>query len=397
MITTPSRVNMKCSPTLTVLFSLIFAHVANGQQLVALSTGADEFRESFSRVTQAVVLRDGRLIVLDDLDQKVKLVDFAKTVAQSVLRSGSGPGEIQIPGKFLIASPDGGVVVVDRTNSSRIVHINADARTVSDWPRAPNSCITPSRDWRPLTFRFLDDQARFYRDLPPISTSGTKREVAATAPIVAFRYGCASDTVAAIPIRNRADLVVGINGVFPKDATQPFSGSPQWVHSPTGNIVIVEVNPYQVTTRGADGKSITRVIKYQPVSLSAADKAAWREAKNVKQPATVMRRDKSPSSVTMAVSPWVEPKSWPRYLPPFADNALVAGGDGSVWIRRSTSAGAPALYDVVSAKGEFAARVSMAAEWRVIAVNREFVYYTRTDGDGLQWLRRTANTISNAN
>ena len=213
----------------------------------------------------------------------------------------------------------------------------------------------------------------------------------------AVRSPCASDTVATLPIRNRQEFRV-INGVsvFPNDESQPYSTSPQWVLSANGAIVIVEVNPFQVTTRRKGSAPVTRVIKSQPVRLTSADKVAWREVKGAKAPAVVMYRDRRPADVAVMPSPFTEPKDWPNNLPPFADNALIAASDGSVWIRRSTSAGASSLFDVISPSGEHVARISLASTGRIVAVTERFIYSAFADAEGLEWVERNAFSLSAA-
>jgi hypothetical protein len=90
----------------------------------------------------------------------------------------------------------------------------------------------------------------------------------------------------------------------------------------------------------------------------------------------------------LVVRPVPEPDAWPKYLPPFLPKAVSFAADGMLWVRRTTPAGSPPLYDVIDRRGVLAGRLTMPARTLLLAHGDGVVYLARLDDDDLQYLGR---------
>ncbi|MEN8208392.1 MAG: 6-bladed beta-propeller, partial [Candidatus Fermentibacteria bacterium] len=82
------------------------------QAVLEIGVELGDSTNTFGAVTSAVIDRDGRILVLDQVAACVKIFDSSGYYIQQLSRQGSGPGELAFPwGMFLMA--DGMLMVLD--------------------------------------------------------------------------------------------------------------------------------------------------------------------------------------------------------------------------------------------------------------------------------------------
>jgi hypothetical protein len=91
---------------------------------------------------------------------------------------------------------------------------------------------------------------------------------------------------------------------------------------------------------------------------------------------------------TEAFSPSDFP-AWPRYLPAFLDDALVAIPDGRIAVRRTTSVkDRHVFYDIIDRRGMRTARLRLEANEHIVGFGKQSVYVALREADDLEWLSR---------
>jgi hypothetical protein len=359
--------------------SVLLPADARAQVRVQL-TAPREFPESFDRVVAGAVYDNGAIVLLDVLARTVTLVDSQFRVRRPLTRAGTGPGEVQLP-TGLAAGADG-ALVVDRA-LSRLVEVRAPA-----WRAAPFSFRDADRcavraTQSVLLATSIDGERRVVGEI----VAGNLRR-AGVLTVVGWRSACDADTLAHIdiPSAKRGTSVGGLS--VESSPPLPFPHSHQWIATRDGRIVIAESEGYRVrAVRGRQTLHDVR-IAYSPVALSAEHQREWRKLRTSPQMSFVRDRATQTTRGEVTTEPWTAPLAWPAQLPPFLEGALVAAADGSVWIRRTTAAGARSEYDVLDSALVVRARVTLPSAQRIIAVGRRYLFAVRTDNDDVEWLER---------
>jgi hypothetical protein len=168
----------------------------------------------------------------------------------------------------------------------------------------------------------------------------------------------------------------------------PFSDVTEWTVSNDGTIAIAFPDPYRVEFLLASGRRTrSRTLANDRVRISEELKDEWRATMSEPQSAVVVGRGTG-SEMTMIKRPVTDPPAWPRYLAPFPKNALRFDADGNLWIRRSTDAGKPPLYDVVRRDGSLWMKVQLPQRARVVGFDSDAVFVAQVTDDGLEHLQR---------
>lgn len=356
-----------------------------------LGTPIARFEEPFIEVTGVRELRDGRVIVLDRRDQQLHLVDFTAGTATPIGRQGDGPGEYRMPlrlwplpgdstGIYDMARPQGMFIVRPDGRAGGLLSTGGD-------PPGSSRLITPHA---------VDQRGRYYLlDRPGMGPVGAGRPAASpdATPIVRVdpRTG-AWDTVGQLDVRmNRAHFRSQQVTTGP---SPPFSTTNQWAVAPDGRIAIVTVTPYQVTFVQPNGQTVTGPeLPVERIPLTAAHRAEWLEAYRRPRPSVTVRAG-GQMAYGFSPIPFPDPTDWPTHLPPFrnpdqpGDATAQFAPDGTLWIHRTTAAGAPPAYDLIDASGRLAMRLTLPRRSLLVGFGASSVYLVHLDHDDLQYLRR---------
>lgn len=360
------------------------------QREVMFTAPSQRLDEASSEISQAVVLKDGRVLILDRVESAVYAV--APNLQERTLfaREGSGPGEVRAAER-LLRHPDGRVYITDIANT-RLVVFDADGRPISDPLWAGAATCPAGRPVSATIVTAVDAQDRFFSIASPIRTlADGSREIANQSAILAWDTRCSADTVAYVPAVIPAEPALVGNAVVSRSREPhrpiPFEARPQWTLTSDGRVAVVTPEPYEVQFY-RDGARVTSTrVPHVPVAVTDAHKARWRTEAAAPQRAIMLSRDGS-VNVTRRARAVTEPDRWPSTLPPFLASALLAGPDGGVWIRRTTPVDARAQYDVIGSDGEIALRVGFPANVRVVALSTTGIFAAERDEDDLEYLVR---------
>ncbi|GEM_PF-3146718 len=366
---------------------------ASAQRQVPLGSPVATVAEPFSRLAQTVELRDGRVLVHDDIENKVQMVDSAFRSFRPFIQSGAGPGELGVVTRILPLA-DGTALVSDRSGV-RFVRVDPAQRVATDWAWEQREVCAAGSAASISVIRFADQAGRLHTEARGIAKSPSGEPVISHFTAVErFSTPCVRDTVAVVPVEHPERLMVMSGGIvvtrpeFADGTHKPFLTTNQWTLASNGSVFVVASAPFRVHVFVNGQERAAATIKYEPVPVSDAIKEAWREKQRAPQ-RVISRVRGGTSSVSMQRVPFVEPTSWPRVLPPFPREALVPAADGTVWLRRSTPHNANANYDVIGSDAKVVMTISLTSNRRVVGISKRFVYVARTDDDGLEWLERS--------
>jgi hypothetical protein len=327
--------------------------------------GPDRVSErGFTKLAGIKELRDGRVILVDDLERTVLLLDSELAEATQVGRSGSGPGEYLFPSRLLSLVGDSCAVLDDPNHRLLVLTPEGTAggvvNLVPAFPRPEAS----------------DGQGRLYR----------AARVGDVQAVIRWNPSSASlDTVAHFPLPEDAppaDAAVRLSDLI------PFPMSRAWTVAPDGTIAIVHPDPYQVEVIDPDGTTHNGgIADVDRLEVTEGHKEQWREQMASPRPRTVVTRGGGGGNA-MVRGPTFEPSTWPRYLPPFLQNAAMISDDGRLWIQRTTRAGAPQTFDIFDSDGERIEQVILPQGRRLLGFGRGTVYAVIKDEFDLEYVER---------
>ena len=381
---------------LAISFAVVCASAGAAAQPIPVSGLArprTTFAEPFSRVAAVREEPDGRLLVLDDLENRIVRVDLKTGTAIPIGRPGPGPGEYTLPMSLLPLAADT-TLAVDMSGGGRALVIAA--RGASPRPLASAGFSGGA----PLFYRDdiqTDARGNLY-ELVTL-TSPPDRQAGLSGIRRLDRASGRLDTIGRVSLLVRSPLRRA--GARPgNEASRMPSGGPpppyasvdQWAVAPDGRIAIVSVEPYRVHFIERSGRRVDGPeLRYTPEPMSAALKAAWRE----REEQTISRIVRAPGgamSVNRTRRTYREPSEWPDELPAFLRRALRFAPDGMLWVERAGPAGAGQVFDMIDVRGAIVRRVVLAQGLRLVGLGRSGVYTVRRDADDLEFLQLHALT-----
>lgn len=380
--------------TLQLCVACAFAGTVQAQAptLHQLVTPSATFESTLISIDQVRELPTGGALILDRLVGNVHFADAAWRSSVQTGRTGAGPGEYRDVSQLIPISNSRTLAV--HTTGSRGVVFDRGGEPAGEWeaPAWMRNCANRSRPLQGV--RFADASDRLYAEAAPIRVDRSgRRQVADAAAIERTRASCERDTVDLIESWHamlvRGGTVIGNLPVGrPGTYRPPFQGNAQWAVFPDGRVAVVRPEPFTFESIASNGQRRSVRLPHVPVPVTAAHKEAWRT--HMTRPVRVVMASRSGvGGVQIARQPAPpEPTAWPRFLPPFPDDALHAGADGKLWIRRSVAADAPALYDVVDAAGALVHRVTLRPRSRLVGVGARFAYVVRIDDDDVEHVER---------
>jgi len=361
---------------------------AQSPRQVTLATPDASLAEEFALVSGVRPLADGRLLVSDRLDERVVVVDLARGTVRPVGRSGSGPAEYLLPGR-LFPWPGDSTLLVDEGNS-RLAVIGPDlvirrsfsmqrgGSMVQMWPSA------------------VDGSGTVYVQVPRWTYA--PRQV---------------DSVGVLRWNPLTDRIDSIATVFPRAGPPPvprytpglpyipYSPADQWTVTPAGEILILRGHEFRLDRRATDG-SWRRgpALPWTPIAVTLEDKrAAVRRFNEIASSGNRGGAGRPPGATGAlpaeqrteeAVNAMVKDNTFAPTKPPFTDQALHLGPDGSLWYERSDKVGAPSTLEALGPSGTISLRVALPAGRRLVGVGKGVVYLAARDADGIERLERYA-------
>lgn len=343
---------------------------------------------TFGRVNAVHELPDGRVVVVDHPGRNVLLVDFLAGLLTPVGRSGSGPGEYQLPER-LISLPGDSVGIWDAANSRFLVLGLDGIPAALRGPTGRSLSSAPRLGSLPLA-RAGDREGALYG----LGGMTERPDGSEGRPILRWtpREGAPTEVVGFLPVppppgaqRTQAGYIT------PATAMVPFLPGPTWAVSAAGVVAIVHPDPYRVELLPRQGRQILGpVVAFQPLPVTDGHRRAYLEEWAELVPVLVFRRGESRSEIRM--QPRGNPGRsipWPSRLPPFLRDAARFAPDGTLWVERTTPADAPPRFDLFDAEGRRTTQAELpAVGMRLVGFGKGVVYLVRRDAQGEERLER---------
>jgi hypothetical protein len=156
-----------------------------------------------------------------------------------------------------------------------------------------------------------------------------------------------------------------------------FMVGDQVLHILDGWTAFARYEPYRVDWRMANGRWIRGPVLTEPritLTPEVANVAREVEADRIGHPLPKIKRI---------------PPSWPKHLPAFPDQPLIALPDGRVLVERlAYSRPINTRYDVVTREGTRQSQIVLPAGQRILGISADWFYILRTDEDGIQWIQK---------
>jgi hypothetical protein len=373
----------------TVVATVVAAHGAFAQaaprHLVLVPEAAistEEGPSAASDVADVVVGRDGTVYVVQKQSHAVLVFALDGRPVRTLGRDGHGPGEfIQAPGA---AGWRGDTLVVSDPYGGRLVGFLADGRVAFTRDYAAIHQFLP----RTLLAdgRALGERMAFSRDI--VEGRVTTLELLAAA-------GTAGPgrTLARLPLRHHtARMIIGSGpGRSQVFLAQPFSDADLFDVDPAGRWFVTVSCPaaaagspmaaFVLAWRSPDGAlRRTTTVPYAPARLPASVVGDTLELYANLMANAFAREPRGRLATTLRDAVYA-----PASYPPVA--AVVAGNDGSTWVRRGGAAAA-ATWMVFDARGRLAAYVTAPARATLLAVTATQAWGTVVNENDVQIVTR---------
>ena len=388
--TTPHPLVMR--PHVTVCVALaVSAAVPVPAQVSSLRLGAPTGKasEAFSEVVAMHELRDGRVLLIDNVraERTVWVADFRTGASTQFGRRGQGPGEYQEPTSLL---PSGDSVLIVDPLAQRVLVLsptNEVVRTGSFPRRVGDPAQRRLRD----APAFIDHRGQFYYQFEIFNPDRTGPRILAMGGIARSGIDRSAEVVLTDWASRGADQELLQNSnvaVWPrKDG---------WAVRPDGLLGKVLADKYEVVWY-RDGRETGRVPLPTPeVRVTDADRTALIEEWD-KVPVMTLGSGGAAGS-SGRKNPFAaylrdHPEAFPDRKSPIADVSpnVLFDPQGRLWIMRAKLARAGTYtIDVVQEGRGLVRRIELPAGHQLIGFGLNSLYTVRIDEDGLQWLERFA-------
>ena len=359
------------------------------------------FPEPFSRIVGLRELSDGRILIADQLEQRVSFVDFARGTLDQVGRRGGGPGEYQSPRGLLPFSHDGSLLL--DFGNMRMTRVESNGRLADSWP-----LISRGAGIQIVIPTAADTTGHVYHSSAGsfnVRGGGPAPELPDSEPVLRWNLAAnTTDTIAVLYAPSGVTATRGSRGGgfsfntaggarFTGLQSRPFQPRDAWTVTADGRVAVVRANEYRVDWYQPNGGPATRgpVVEYDPIRIDDAEKDAWADQQANRQMTMRMIGGSGGggSRQIQAPRPDVDAVDFPEFKPPFGSNAAVVTPGGQLWVMRSQRHDdTDTWYDVFDSRGARVRQVRLSNHRRVVGFGRGVVYVVVTDDDDLQWLER---------
>jgi hypothetical protein len=330
-------------------------------------------------------LRDARIVIIDNVEGRVRRVDFARGTVEDIGRRGSGPLEYSGPYRALPA-PGDSVWIFD-LRQLRYLVLDPEGRPVRAFrieaggERPAEASAMPAALATQMP-RAVDVQRRVYSAGSGLRASAEGVTALDSMPIL--RIGARSDTITwllspgGMTVRPAARGDSGGWVAVAQGPRNPYAPGDAWAVTARGDVIVVRSAPYRFERYLADG-SVRRgpIVAVPRERMTAADIAAAEDERNERR----RGRGRLPPL-----------QGYPQYRPPFLalPETVLAAPDGSVWVLRyrgATAAGP--VVDVIDERGTRVRTLEFPAGFRLLGFGASGrLYVAEYDGDGFAWLHR---------
>lgn len=371
--------------------------IAQDPREITLSRPTASFPEPFSFIAGLRELPGGRVLVSDGIENVLLRVDLSRGTADTVGRSGRGPGEYMSPDGIFPYS-GGGTLLMDLGNG-RLSHYAADGSYRESWSIARGE---PGRGMTMVVPQGTDGTGRIYFE----SRGGAIQGNAPPDSGKVLRWDPVRDAIDTVATVKLPETKVSTSGSANNRSVSmrqtPLSSRDAWAVAPDGRVALVSVTDYHVEWHEANGRRVVgKPVPFRPVPVRQADKEEYQadaatsglsmsvEDRNGQVSAS-FRRGGPPGGRAPDGRSALGDLEWPSVKPPFNPAGVRVSSDGDLWVERYVPAGAPRQYDVFGSDANLKLRVTLPAGRRLVALGQGVVYTRHLDNDDLQYLERYA-------
>lgn len=335
----------------------------------------------FTGIGSVRELRDGRVLVADGRETRLRLLDFARDDSRDVGRSGRGPGEYQVVA-WLYAMGEDSTVFGDIL-SRRLLMLDGDRIVATLPPDHPAVQRTRALVLGADVLGYVS--TRVDPAIPDGATVLTHRDSFAVLRV--HRRTGVADTVARLRMMGvRRTQQTDANGVVRQSSSAATSLLPSeeaFVHFADGAFAVARLDPFRVDWRLPNGRwTYGDSLPVPKIRMDARERRAF-EARN---PGL-----RSPAPVPEGMPPLERPTRLPDFIPPFPVGASIVqpAPDGGVLIRRSLSAEVTVpTYLVVDRRSRLVGELLLPLGHTIVGSGVASLYVVVTDDDGIRRLQR---------
>ncbi len=324
----------------------------------------------FTRIASVRELRDGRVLVSDDGENRLYVVDLVRGDVSSIGSVGEGPGEYARVGR-LIALPADSTILLDPGSGSRWLLLSG-ARIVATVV-APDSAVVATR-----TALYGADRsghvlavrsARRVRE-----PNGAQREESAFLRVT--RSTGQADTVS----RGRGRETLLRESGTPSNRQRAVYWVVYAVPEPAlmfsdGWIAVARQDPYRIEWISDRGQVTTGpAVLWVSPQVTEAEKRAWQSRAEV--------RLGKPLTFGTDLIPWAD------VVPPYGEDPLLALPDGTLLVAKAEWSGSNGTeYELFDRRGVRTATLRLAGTEHIVGFGAARVYVATRDDDGIERLR----------
>lgn len=350
-------------------------------QVVRLDRPDATLAEPFSFIRGARELSDGRLLVIDWIENRLVAADFAANRVRQLMREGPGPQELRLPSGLIRLRGDTTLLWDDGNNRSHI--LAPDGRSVRTI-----LADVPGRGG----IRGMDATGAWLHGVPAWA-EGPNALPDDSARIVRWdeRSNAEPRTVAvAQGTRYRKDRSPAMQPRLPMVG---YASQDAWAVAPSGALVIVRATPYRVELH-APGRApvigpavavTTRLVTTEDKRRFIREFAAGSAVSGRGPNGSMGRGEAIDEQEVIRMTGTAE---WAERYPPFDGGAVFVGVDGRTWVGAPAMPGTARRYDVFDTNARRVQQVELQVGRRIVHVGARALYAVAEDEDGVQTIER---------
>ena len=331
------------------------------------------FTFEFTEVVSVRELSDGRVLVADRKERSLYVADPATAKVAPIGRVGAGPQEFGAIGMLIGARADS-TFMYDLRNRRWLVLVGTEIRetvTPSEMGMPEVGAVARGRDF---SGRLLVSTGRALGSIPK------EAHVPDTSALLLVRARVSgADSIGVLAsLGGRAILAGGAAEGSPTKVTivSPIMAvDDQAILFSDGWVASISQSASRITWTAPGGvRSMSAALPSRSREFDAKERAAY--ATHLEK----LGRTKPDAAPSLR---------WPKYVPPFAENALTPAPDGSVVVKLTFDVRDPATrYVVVNRSGAVAGQFALAENEEVVGSGSESLFTVRYGTSGEQTLIR---------
>lgn len=343
------------------------------------------YPRELSSVAGLLELPDGRVLLSDGIDETLLRIDLRTMKADTISRSGAGPGEYKGP-DLLYGLPAGGVLLVDLGNG-RLSFFDGALKYMESAPIMRGS---PQSGMTSVMPDAVDSQGRIYfRSM--MRRTGVPGD---SGSVIRWdRTSAKFDTVAKIKLGEaKVQSSGGPNNRNVSMRGVPYSPEDAWSAAPDGRIAMARATDYHlewITPGGAVVRGPANAVKAVPVR-DAEKREYAAELRNGISMQVTMEDGKMSTRMGRGgprnQEEQIPDLEWPASKPAF--RAVRVAPNGDAWVERSVAANAPREFDIFGADARLKSRVILPAGRRLVGFGKGVIYAREVTEEELNYLER---------